>query len=306
MATRVRNMSAALLVMTALVAASLATTAQTAWAGGSHMYSVADRYEPGEVATMVAYINRSGTLGSIDDGPFFAYLRTTPYSNGDTSSYLEMAPFTPRPTDLPLGPIDITHFDRPGYLEYRLAFHFTVPEWLRPGAYAVMYCNAGCSKGVSDLMGGSIFVGVDPPYAYTRDWPPDEPEWANVRRAVPYSPLEPAIGARSTPHVAGTVRSAKHLQRRLSSVTEVARTGTTLCARNTAVHVYEFETAAARRHATVDVRRNQASVPNYFARGKVIAVVRGNDARLLDEVAAIMGPTITPNAAEPTELEACT
>jgi len=28
--------------------------------------------------------------------------------------------------------------------------------------------------------------------------------------------------------------------------------------------------------------------------------------RLLDEVAAIMGPTITPNAAEPTELEACT
>jgi hypothetical protein len=44
-------------------------------AGGSWLTPVRDRYEPGEVVTLVGYVGPGGTLGSVEDGPFFAYLR---------------------------------------------------------------------------------------------------------------------------------------------------------------------------------------------------------------------------------------
>ena len=44
-------------------------------AGGSHLSPVRDRYEPAEVATLVGYTS-GGQLGSLEDGPFYAYLVT--------------------------------------------------------------------------------------------------------------------------------------------------------------------------------------------------------------------------------------
>jgi hypothetical protein len=84
-----------------------------------------------------------------------------------------------------------------------------------------------------------------------------------------------------------------------------SRAGTELCVRNIPVEVFEYESSLARRTATIDVRSYQASVPYYFARGKVIAVIRGNDQRLVDEMTILMGPTITPNAMQLSTGGAC-
>jgi hypothetical protein len=316
MVTSIRRISwglVATLVVGTLASASVILTATPALAGGSLIYPVHDRYEAGDSATLVGYGTGSGTLGSVADGPFFGYLRTTHRSDADSGPWAEMAPFTPRPTDLPLGPVDVTPTGKGGYLEYRVAFRFTIPSWLAPGTYPVLYCNADCTKGIADLMNGWINVGVDPAGPITRSWPTDEPEIANLQPnttlsgpgwTVTASELQSAERS-SIPLPRGTVRSAKHLQKRLRAMTSVQRDGTVLCVDNTAVHVYEFETAAARRHATFDVRRNQATVANYFARGHIIAVVRGNDPRVLDEMTAVMGPTITPDAIQPPLPEVC-
>jgi hypothetical protein len=276
---------------------------------------VQERYEPGDEVTLVGYVIGDGSLGSADDGPFFAYLRPTSTVSDGADGLPELAPFTPRATDITLGAIDLAATGKGGYLEYRAAIRFTLPRDLTPGRYPVVYCNADCTKGIGDLIGGWVNVGVDPLHPLFREWPTDEPEIANLAPdAVLSGPgwqrTAEEVRMASAPaapiqQVPGTVRTAKHLQRKLSVMTSVQRRGTVLCAADIAIHVYEFETAAARQRATVDVRRNQASVPNYFARGKVIAVVRGNDAKLLDQMTAVMGPTITPDAVRISDVEVC-
>ncbi len=55
-----------------------------AGAGGSHLSPVRDRYEVGDVATLVAYTS-GGQLGWVQDGPFYAYLvgeETTLWADG--------------------------------------------------------------------------------------------------------------------------------------------------------------------------------------------------------------------------------
>ena len=180
MAARIRTISAAFVLTAVLSAAHLVATTGAAWAGGSWMTPVQDRYEPGDRATLVGYVIGSGTLGSIADGPFYAYLRTTPHVDSDSSTWPMMAPFTPRSTDLSLGQLDVKATGKGGYLEYRVAIEFTIPPRLAPGAYSVVYCNADCSKGISDLIAGMLWIGVDPPYQLTRSWPIDEPEIANL------------------------------------------------------------------------------------------------------------------------------
>jgi hypothetical protein len=70
---------------------------------------------------------------------------------------------------------------RGGQLEYRTELRFWLPTWLEPSTYAVMYCNASCTKGIGNLMGGSIRVGIDPEYHPSyRSWPLDEPHIANL------------------------------------------------------------------------------------------------------------------------------
>jgi hypothetical protein len=186
---RKRFAQAAALSTLALVAVVVA--AESAAAGGSWLSPVRDRYEPGDTVTLVGYVGPSGTLGRVEDGPFFAYLRglDVPLT---APNQLAMAPFTPQASDLRLGELAVQNTGRPGYLAYRVSIQFPLPRGMPAGRYGVIYCNATCTKGLSDLIGGVIFVGRDPDGPLQRTWPPEEPEIAN---AASERPARPVVGA---------------------------------------------------------------------------------------------------------------
>jgi hypothetical protein len=165
--------------ISAIALVTVAVMASPAAAGGSWLSPVRDRYEPGDTATLVGYVGGGGSLGSVEDGPFFAYLRRlevpVPAPNG-----MELAPFVPRPSDIPLGRLVVENRGRTDYTAYRVSIQFRLPSDLPPGRYGVIYCNATCTKGLSDLIGGVVFVGRDPEAPISRTWPPDEPEIANL------------------------------------------------------------------------------------------------------------------------------
>ncbi len=73
-----------------------------------------------------------------------------------------MTPFTPRASYMQLGPLVIANRGRADYAAYRASVQFRLPSDLPAGRYGVIYCNATCTKGLSDLIGGVIFVGIDP------------------------------------------------------------------------------------------------------------------------------------------------
>jgi len=141
----------------------------TAHAGGSWFYPVADRYEPGETATLVGYSGR-GSYGTPDDGPFYGYLFAETESGGPAAGAIP----------LPLGQIDVTASGHNGYLTNRAAITFEIPDWVPAGIYFFEYCNAGCEQRLGSLIGGYVYIGVDPAVPLSRDWAYDEPEIVNL------------------------------------------------------------------------------------------------------------------------------
>jgi hypothetical protein len=166
---------------------AVAVSGAPAAAGGDWLAPVRDRYRPGDSVTLVGYTGASGALGSVADGPFFAYLRRLE-EPVRIPNQLQMAPFAPLPSDLPLGELVLESRAMPGYA-YRVSLAFVIPADLPAGRYGVIYCNQDCTKGLSALIGGEIFVDVDPDAAIPRSWPLDEPEIANLADATPlYGP----------------------------------------------------------------------------------------------------------------------
>lgn len=154
-------LAAAVFLVHALSAVAPAT------AGGSWLSPVRDRYEPGEVATLVGYTS-GGQLGWVEDGPFFAYLVA-----GDFTLSAERR----LPTDhVALGPLSVQARGQ----TLRVSISFPVPHHLAAGLYSVTYCNNPCVTGLGDLIGGSVAVGVDPPWDLQRGWDLDDPEIANL------------------------------------------------------------------------------------------------------------------------------
>lgn len=155
------TLAAAMFVVHALTAVTPAT------AGGSHLSPVRDRYELGEVATLVGYTS-GGQLGWLQDGPFYAYLVA-----GDVTLWSDHR----LPVDnVALGPLSVQTRGR----TLRVSISFLVPDHLAAGLYNVTYCNDPCTTGLGDLIGGSLAVGVDPPTEVQRAWPLDDPEIANL------------------------------------------------------------------------------------------------------------------------------
>jgi hypothetical protein len=115
--------------MSALALAAVAGAADPAAAGGSWLSPVRDRYEPGETVTLVGYVGPGGTLGSVEDGPFFAYLRRLEEPLR-VPNELQMAPFVPQSGDLPIGQLLVQGTGRGGYLAYRV----TIAEQRAGGA----------------------------------------------------------------------------------------------------------------------------------------------------------------------------
>lgn len=171
------------LVVLSVIAATFALMHQPppAGAGGSWLYPVADRYEPGDQATLVGYTG-GGAYGSPSDGPFYGYLYKSPEGGGR------------HPAAIPLhvGELEVTRWESRGTLAHRAAITFTLPTNLKPGLYWLDYCNLGCEEKLGDLIAGELFVGVNPDRVITRGWPANEPEIANLLDdgSVAENPLE--------------------------------------------------------------------------------------------------------------------
>jgi hypothetical protein len=221
-------------VVSALALAAVAVTADPAAAGGSWLAPVRDRYEPGEAVTLVAYVGPGGTLGSVEDGPFFGYLRRLEVTL-QAPTDLPVAPFDPQPSDLRLGQLVVERTGRTDYTAYRASIQFLLPRDLPVGRYGVSYCNATCTKGLSDLIGGVVFVGRDPDGPIPRTWPLHEPEIANLSDdAMLYGPRwqitardararPPEPPATSTPATTATAANTDRAARGASESTSRGR-----------------------------------------------------------------------------------
>jgi hypothetical protein len=128
-------------------------------AGGSWMYGEWDRYEPGETVTMVGYFGW-GQQGWLEDGPFFANVRPAMQSPTDQPPTVLTAPvqFSNKVLQMSFGALE----------QVRIETTFVLPADLPPGQYMVAVCNVGCKKGIGDLVGGPLPVGVDAEWAFNR------------------------------------------------------------------------------------------------------------------------------------------
>ncbi|HUP71847.1 MAG TPA: hypothetical protein VM282_02255 [Acidimicrobiales bacterium] len=184
-----------------LGACLLLIRAQPAAAGGSWMHGEWDRYELGETVTMVGYFG-AGQQGWLDDGPFFAHVRPAVGSEAETSRSALTAPvqFTSKTLSASFGI----------YHELRVETTFVLPPDLPDGHYNVVVCNTGCKKGIGDLIGGPLAVGVNAQWVIQRNWPKDDPSYARFQ-AMP--PDRRAVGADPTASVGPTVFSPSMVPR---------------------------------------------------------------------------------------------
>ncbi len=123
-----------------------------AGAGGSWLDPSWVRVEAGEHIELSGFVSH-GQLGWIEDGPFYAYLR------GDTYGEVITEGFGGTETDVPLGKLNAAAQST----GIQVSADFVLPTDMPPGEYWVLVCNDPCTTGLGDLIGGVIYVGVDPP-----------------------------------------------------------------------------------------------------------------------------------------------
>ncbi len=160
------------ILFAALAAAFTVISMAPASAGSSWLDPSWERVEAGDHIELSGTVHQ-GQLGWINDGPFYAYLSGTTYGqivdqgNGGTS------------TDVPVGQLQAK--ERQGRLS--VSIDFTLPDDVPAGEYWILVCNDPCTTGLGNLIGGVLYVGMDPP--------PLEKEVTSV------SPQEPEISAAS-------------------------------------------------------------------------------------------------------------
>jgi hypothetical protein len=150
-----RRAAAALLVLSALLGAWPGPAA----AGGGTLAPVKERYDPGQVATVVGY-----TAGPVPEEPFYAYLRT---GDGLAEWYV--------------GELVVEETGHSGYLHVRVSLSFDVPGELEPGDYEVVFCDDPCrGTPLGDLVPSPVSIGVEPARRVVREWALDDPEISNL------------------------------------------------------------------------------------------------------------------------------
>lgn len=129
---------------------ALALLGGTAFAGGgSWIESYRESHQPGDTVVMWGNIG-PGSLGDIDDGPFYAYLRVDPEAATNRHQFPNV-----HETDLYLGELEVK--GRSGWT-MRVSLTFTLPNDIPDGGYEVVYCNDPCTAGLGDFLGGWITV----------------------------------------------------------------------------------------------------------------------------------------------------
>ncbi len=195
-----RRRSVAAVLLT-LVVATLVGTPPASAGGCDSYYPVHDRYEPGDMVTMVGYAS-GNTEGWRDNAPYVTTIRP---------GYEDDPDGTARP--VPVGELEVTEVA--GYVGWpgaqptpalRATVSFTVPRELAPGRYDVVALGRD-DTGLEWLCSGALHVGVDPddPIDRSYGWPTDEPEWANVVRVpTPTTIMPPPEPAAPPPSSAPT------------------------------------------------------------------------------------------------------
>lgn len=147
-----------------MAAAALAMAVSTAPAAGAPLSPVADRYEPGDEATLVGYVTPPPD-GWEAAGPYMAFFREA----GPLSSSVR------------IGPLDVAEVDTRAGPALRVSLAFRIPPDAAPGYYEVPICDRTCTGGLGDLTGSHpVNVGADPVGPIVREWARNEPEIANL------------------------------------------------------------------------------------------------------------------------------
>lgn len=145
--------------MVAVLIGLLAGWPGPAEAGGGRLAPVRNRYDPGEVATLVGY-----TAGPVPEDPFYAYLRT---ADGRAEWYV--------------GELAVEETRHAGYLHLRVSLSFEVPAEIAPGEYEIVYCDERCTDArLGDLVASPLSIGLDPARRVVREWALDDAELANL------------------------------------------------------------------------------------------------------------------------------
>jgi hypothetical protein len=116
--------------------------------GGSWIEPYRESYRPGDTVVMRGGIG-PGSLGDVEDGPFYAYLRVDPNA-ANPHRFPNI-----HETDLYLGELEVE--GRPGWT-MEVSLTFTLPDDIPDGGYEVVYCNDPCTAGLGDFLGGWITV----------------------------------------------------------------------------------------------------------------------------------------------------
>ena len=133
-------------------------------AKGSELTPVRDRYEPGDVATLVGYTGGPQLRAHRPPGPYRAFLE-----DEDGRSKVEV------------GQLELTDTGGRGWEALRVVARFPISADLPPGHYRLTYCTDTCQLPLlGDITGGLLSVGVDPPYPWSHAWPLTEPEIGNL------------------------------------------------------------------------------------------------------------------------------
>ena len=161
--------------------------AAPARAGGTWLSPVRDSYTSGEDVTIVGYSSGTGSGGPVEQGPFYGWLRVVP-----SEAYRDppdgVWPFV-HPSDLRVGEVAIDRTRRLDWATYRLELSFHLPSTLADGSYEIVVCNDPCRTSFGDVIGATVYVGVDPPEPLTREWPLDDPAIAQLDDdALVYAP----------------------------------------------------------------------------------------------------------------------
>ncbi len=121
-------------------------------AGGSWFEPSSVRVEAGDHVELTATVYR-GSLGWVEDGPFFVYLQGDEFGTVISEGYGGAA------TDVLLGELALG--DRVQALA--ASADVTIPVETPPGAYSIVVCDDPCTTGLGDLIGAVLYVGIDPP-----------------------------------------------------------------------------------------------------------------------------------------------
>lgn len=121
--------------------AVLTVSAGTASAGGA-WFSFEERYYRVGDEVVGTVVTHGGTLGWVEDGPFYAYLLP-----GEVTR-------VPAFSAIRLGPVELEDAGNGGV---RATVAFVMPD-VPSGEYFVGYCNDPCTEGLGDIIGGYVRV----------------------------------------------------------------------------------------------------------------------------------------------------